>query len=71
MPLASSLKSHAVMVTRSTRPQKLDSEPMGICAATALAWRRSFMVSMAWKKSAPTRSYLLMNAMRGTPYVVA
>ena len=22
--------------------------------------RRSFMVSMAWKKSAPTRSYLLM-----------
>ena len=52
---------------RSTRPQKLDSAPIGIWAATALACRRSFMVSMAWKKSAPTRSYLLMKAMRGTP----
>ena len=61
MPLASSLKSHAVLVTRSMRPQKLDSEPMGTWAATALAPRRSFMVSMAWKKSAPTRSYLLLH----------
>ena len=47
-------------------PQKLSSAPMGTWMATALACRRSFMVSIAWKKSAPTRSYLLMKAMRGT-----
>ncbi len=66
MPLSSALKSQAVFVTRSMTPQKPSSAPMGICAATALAPRRSFMVSMAWKKSAPTRSYLLMKAMQGT-----
>ena len=33
-------------------PQNLSSAPMGICAAMAGAPRRSFMVWMAWKKSA-------------------
>ena len=56
------------MVTRSMRPQKLDSEPMGICAANAGAEKALLHRVDAWKKSAPTRSNLLMKAMRGTLY---
>ena len=67
MPFASALKSQATMVTRSMRPQKRSSSPIGTWMATAGASRRSCMVSMAAQKSAPVRSYLFMKAMRGTP----
>ena len=40
-------------------------------ATADLAFRRSCMVSMEWRKLAPTRSILLMKAMRGTLYLSA
>ena len=44
---------------------------MGSWIATGLHFRRETMVSMEWKKSAPTRSILLMKQMRGTLYLSA
>ena len=40
-------------------------------ATADFAARRSCIVSIEWRKSAPTRSILLMNAMRGTWYLSA
>ena len=42
-------------------------------AATTAFWncKRLTIVSMEWKKSAPTRSILLMKQMRGTSYLSA
>ena len=59
------------IVTRSTWPSKRSSAPIGIWSGTARAPRRSIIVFTALKKSAPVRSILLMNAIRGTPYLSA
>jgi hypothetical protein len=59
------------MVIRSMCPMKASSAPIGICSATGFAPSRSIIVSMALKKSAPVRSILLMNAIRGTAYLSA
>ena len=45
--------------------------PSGSWMGTALAPRRSRIMSTTCKKSAPARSILLTNAMRGTPYLSA
>ena len=53
-------------------PSCLSSWPSGSWIATAdLALSRSCMVSIECRKSAPTRSILFMNAMRGTRYLSA
>ena len=44
---------------------------MGNWMATGRHFNRSTMVSTEWKKSAPTRSILLMKQMRGTLYLSA
>jgi hypothetical protein len=59
------------MRTRSTTPSKASSAPIGIWIATGFAPRRSIIVCIALKKSAPTRSILLTNAIRGTRYLSA
>ena len=52
-------------------PEKSASEPIGSWIGTALAPRRSIIVWTDLSKSAPMRSILLMNAMRGTRYLSA
>ena len=53
-------------------PACFSSSPSGSWIATAVfAARRSCIVSIEWRKLAPTRSILLMNAMRGTLYLSA
>ena len=52
-------------------PLKSDSAPIGICSGTAFAPRRSTIVFSEPVKSAPMRSILLMNAIRGTAYLSA
>ena len=52
-------------------PLKPDSTPIGIWIGTALAARRSTIVLTEPSKSAPMRSILLMNAIRGTAYLSA
>ena len=53
-------------------PSCLSSWPSGSWIATAdLAESRSCIVSIECRKSAPTRSILFMNAMRGTRYLSA
>ena len=47
------------------------SAPIGTCSGTAFAPSRSTMVATALKKSAPVRSILSMNAIRGTSYLSA
>src|SRR3978361_215218 len=61
----------AFMATRSMIPIRSASAPIGSWTGTALAPRRSTMVSTERSKSAPMRSILLMNAMRGTWYLSA
>ncbi|OPY05718.1 MAG: hypothetical protein A4E67_01804 [Syntrophaceae bacterium PtaB.Bin038] len=56
----------ARMPMRSTMPRNFSSAPTGIWTGTALAPRRSRIIPTAFAKSAPTRSILLMKAMRGT-----
>ncbi|MNL38287.1 hypothetical protein D3C87_1604870 [compost metagenome] len=56
----------AFIFTRSTMPLKLSSAPIGYWMGTTFALRRSFIMSMTRKKSAPMRSILLTNARRGT-----
>ena len=58
----------ACMRIRSTMPRKSSSTPIGTCRATGFAFRRSRIMSMTWKKSAPTMSILLTYAIRGTLY---
>ncbi len=53
--------------TRSTTPRKCSSCPIGSWIGTGCAPRRSTIDCTEPKKSAPTRSILLMNAIRGTP----
>ena len=52
-------------------PTNSDSAPIGSWTGTAFAPRRSCMVWTERSKSAPMRSILLMNAMRGTSYLSA
>ena len=56
----------ACMAMRSTMPRNFSSAPTGIWTGTALAPNRSRIISTAFANSAPTRSILLMKAMRGT-----
>ena len=56
-----------ILLSGSSQPPQQESEP-------ELAWRsfrRSTIVSTEWKKSAPTRSILLMKQIRGTSYLSA
>ena len=52
-------------------PWKLSSAPIGIWIGTGFAPRRSRIDCTAAKKFAPVRSILLMNAIRGTAYLLA
>ena len=52
-------------------PRNLSSAPMGSWMGSGRAPSFSRMVSTEWKKSAPTRSILLMKQMRGTLYLSA
>ncbi len=70
-PIVSSSKVIPFILTRSTMPRNLSSAPMGIWMGSGLAPSFSRMVSTEWKKSAPTRSILLMKQMRGTLYLSA
>ncbi len=56
----------AFISTRSTIPENESSWPIGTWMGTGVAPRRSRMDCTAASKSAPVRSILLMNAMRGT-----
>ena len=61
----------ACISTRSMTPWKLSSAPIGIWIGTGFAPRRSRIDCTAAKKFAPVRSILLMNAIRGTAYLLA
>ena len=52
-------------------PAKSPSAPIGSWTGMAFAPRRSCIVLTEPSKSAPMRSILLMNAMRGTSYLSA
>ena len=52
-------------------PANFSSAPMGSWMQTGFAARRSTRVRTDMKKSAPTRSILLMKQMRGTLYLSA
>ena len=66
----SSSQTIARISTRSTTPRKCSSWPIGSCIGTGFAPRRSTIDCTEAKKSAPVRSILLMNAMRGTLVLV-
>src|ERR1700745_2436179 len=61
----------AFIPMRSMIPLRSASAPIGSCTGTGCAPRRSIIVWTALSKSAPMRSILLMNAMRGTWYLSA
>jgi hypothetical protein len=65
-PRSASFGQRAVIARRSMIPRKPSSAPIGRFTGTGLAPRRSTMLWTALPKSAPIRSILLMNAMRGT-----
>src|SRR3954468_17355267 len=67
----SSLQVIARISTTSTTPRCASSCPIGIWIGTGFAPRRSTIDWTALKKSAPVRSILLMNAIRGTLYLSA
>ena len=58
----------AFISTRSTTPRWCSSSPIGSWIGTGLAPSWSTIDWTAAKKSAPVRSILLMNAIRGTLY---
>ncbi len=66
-PRASSLKSYAISSNRSMTPRNVSAEPHGRMIGTGLAPSLEIIISTQRSKSAPTRSILLTNAMRGTP----
>ena len=68
---SSSFQTSALFSIRSTTPWKLSSAPIGSWIGSGWAPRRSLIVWTAFSKSAPTRSILLMKAMRGTRYLSA
>ena len=59
------------MVIKSTTPVKLSSAPIGNCKGTALAPNISLTCFTTFKKSAPLRSILFTNPIRGTLYLLA
>ena len=52
---------------RSMTPSNVSAEPHGIWTGVGFAASFVTIMSTQRSKSAPTRSILLMNAMRGTP----
>ena len=64
-------KVSAFMRTRSMQPWKSLSAPMGIWMGAALVPRYFSIWATTSEKSAPVRSILLTNAMRGTRYLSA
>jgi hypothetical protein len=54
--------------TRSTTPVKPSSDPIGSCTGNGTTSSRSRIEATAAARSAPARSSLLTNAIRGTPY---
>src|SRR6185503_16281269 len=71
IPSVLSSQRTAFIVTRSTTPSKSSATPIGSCSATGFAFKRSRIWSSTRTKSAPSRSSLLTNATRGTPYLSA
>ena len=71
IPRSSSFQIIPFIVTRSTTPLKLSSEPIGICNGIGFPFNLSLTCSTHLKKSAPIRSILLTNPMRGTLYLSA
>ena len=71
MPMSSSFHTMAFPVNKSTTPLKSSSAPIGTCSGTALAPSISRICSKTLKKSAPDRSILFTNPMRGTLYLSA
>jgi hypothetical protein len=65
------LEDQAFINTRSMTPLNLSSAPMGSCRGTAFLPSLVRIWVTTESKFAPTRSILLMNAMRGTPYLSA
>ena len=65
---SSSSQTYAFMATMSITPVKRSASPRGYCTANAFAPSRSRIMPTTWSKSAPVRSILLTNAIRGTPY---
>ena len=57
---------NGVDLFEGTTPTKASSAPTGTWIGTALAPRRSFIISTTLKKSAPLLSILLTKAIRGT-----
>ena len=70
-PMVSSSKVMPFILTRSTMPRNLSSAPMGMWMGSGRAPSLALMVSTDMKKSAPTRSILLMKQTRGTLYLSA
>ena len=68
---SSSFQTSALSSIRSMTPTKPSSTPIGSWIGSGFAPSRSRIVSTARSKSAPTRSILLMNAIRGTRYLSA
>ena len=71
IPLSSSFHTNALLVIKSTTPLKSSSAPIGTCNGTGRAPSMSLIMPTTLKKSAPERSILLMNPMRGTLYLSA
>ena len=69
MPCVASSHTMALSSMRSITPRNISPSPIGIWTGTALAPRRSFIISTTLWKSEPVRSILLTNAMRGTWYL--
>ncbi len=66
-PSAPSGQVSARSRSRSTTPVKSPSRPIGTCTASGTGWSRSRIEATALSRSAPGRSILLTNAIRGTP----
>src|SRR5690348_10115118 len=70
-PSVSAFHTIARSSMKSSTPMKLSSLPRGNWRGTGWAESRCRMVRITWSKSAPTRSILFTNAMRGTRYLSA
>src|SRR6056297_3091333 len=71
IPWSSWFQMMHLFLTRSTTPLKSSSEPIVICNGTALAFSRSLNCFTTLMKSAPARSILFTNTMRGTSYLLS
>jgi hypothetical protein len=66
-PMVLSIQRRARRRMRSMTPRKLGPTPQASWMATGLAASRVCIMAMTRCGSAPSRSHLLMKAMRGTP----